>query len=133
RLRPPVADLTSFYLAIAAGGALGGLLVSLLAPVLFDNYYEVHAGMILCGLLLAGNRTGDFIRSVRVKGRLGDEVAASGPRRSWGLGDWRWYSPWCSRPGVRPRPWCSKAVIFTGCLRFSTTNRTNPELIIFCC
>ncbi len=42
RLRPAPRQLTTYYLTIAAGGALGGLFVSLGAPVLFDSYRELH-------------------------------------------------------------------------------------------
>ena len=37
RLRPPPRYLTSFYLMISAGGALGGLSVSLVAPQVFQH------------------------------------------------------------------------------------------------
>ncbi|MFA5264455.1 MAG: fused MFS/spermidine synthase, partial [Opitutaceae bacterium] len=39
-LRPPPRRLTSFYLAVAAGGGLGGAFVALLAPLLFIGYTE---------------------------------------------------------------------------------------------
>jgi hypothetical protein len=38
--RPPPEALTRFYLAIAAGGAIGGAFVALLAPVAFDDVWE---------------------------------------------------------------------------------------------
>ena len=50
RLKPAPAQLTSFYLAISAGGALGGLFVALLAPRLFDDEYELTIACI--GILL---------------------------------------------------------------------------------
>ncbi len=53
RLRPDPRRLTEFYLLIAAGGALGGLFVAVGAPVLFTKYYELHWGLLLCGLLFA--------------------------------------------------------------------------------
>jgi hypothetical protein len=40
RLQPEPARLPKFYLAVAAGGALGGICVVLLAPFLFSDYYE---------------------------------------------------------------------------------------------
>jgi spermidine synthase len=52
RLRPPASFLTAFYLCVSAGGALGGLFVGLLAPVLFDGYYEIRVGIGLTGLLI---------------------------------------------------------------------------------
>jgi len=53
RLRPAPARLTGFYLAISAGGALGGLLVAVLAPLVFTGYYELGAGLVALGLLAA--------------------------------------------------------------------------------
>lgn len=52
QLRPHPKHLTSFYLMIAAGGAMGGLFVALAAPNLFDNYYEMHLSLGLVVLLL---------------------------------------------------------------------------------
>jgi spermidine synthase len=51
RLRPPPRSLTTFYLCISGGGALGGLFVGLLAPILFDDYEEARVGLAL-GILL---------------------------------------------------------------------------------
>ena len=53
RLRPAPERLTGFYLAIAAGGALGGLFVAVVAPRLFTNYYELHWGIFFCAVLYA--------------------------------------------------------------------------------
>jgi hypothetical protein len=39
-MKPASKHLTGYYLAIAAGGALGGALVSLVAPVVFDSLWE---------------------------------------------------------------------------------------------
>jgi spermidine synthase len=52
RLRPPARSLTRFYLCMSGGGALGGLSVGLLAPVLFGDYYEFPLGLGLVLLLL---------------------------------------------------------------------------------
>ena len=52
RLKPHPAHLTSFYLMIAAGGAAGGLFVALVAPALFNNFYELHLSLALVALLL---------------------------------------------------------------------------------
>lgn len=45
RLRPHSRYLTGFYLAIASGGALGGVFVALVAPVVFTGYYELFWAM----------------------------------------------------------------------------------------
>ena len=51
RLRPDPTHLTGYYLMIAAGGALGGLFVAIVAPLIFNNYYELQWGLLLCGAL----------------------------------------------------------------------------------
>ncbi|MFT5042819.1 MAG: hypothetical protein ACI8TX_003812 [Hyphomicrobiaceae bacterium] len=51
RLRPAARSLTTFYLSVSGGGALGGLFVGIVAPVLFDDYYELRLGLALAGVL----------------------------------------------------------------------------------
>jgi SAM-dependent methyltransferase len=51
RLRPAADHLTAFYLAMAAGGVLGGLFAAIVAPVVFDWTYE-HPLLILGAALL---------------------------------------------------------------------------------
>lgn len=43
-LRPDPAHLTSFYLMVSVGGALGGIAVNLIAPYVFDGYWEFQIG-----------------------------------------------------------------------------------------
>jgi hypothetical protein len=52
RLRPEPAELTAYFLTIAAGGALGGAFVGLIAPRLFTEYLELPIG-ILGSVMLA--------------------------------------------------------------------------------
>jgi hypothetical protein len=51
RLKPDPRYLTGYYLMIAAGGALGGVLVAVVAPLVFTDYYELHWGLFFCGFL----------------------------------------------------------------------------------
>jgi SAM-dependent methyltransferase len=53
RRRPAPQHLTSFYVSISLGGALGGIFVGLAAPRLFSGYYEFHLGLALCAALAA--------------------------------------------------------------------------------
>ena len=57
RLRPAPNRLTGYYLLISAGGAMGGLLVSLAAPRIFSGpwsgFWEFQGSLIACGALLA--------------------------------------------------------------------------------
>ena len=52
RLKPDPRYLTHFYVMIAAGGALGGLLVGLVAPHLFNALYEMPLGLAACAVLV---------------------------------------------------------------------------------
>jgi SAM-dependent methyltransferase len=51
RLRPEPARLTSFYLAMSTGGALGGVFAGLVAPVLFDWTWEYPILILAAGAL----------------------------------------------------------------------------------
>ena len=52
RLRPHEQYLTSFYLMVAVGGALGGLFVVLVAPWLFTGYWEFQLAIWTSLLML---------------------------------------------------------------------------------
>jgi hypothetical protein len=54
RRKPHPRYLTEFYLLIAAGGALGGLLVAVVAPLVFSSYLEWPIGMAVSGVLALG-------------------------------------------------------------------------------
>lgn len=45
RLKPSVCRLTSFYLAVSAGGALGGLFVAIIAPHMFRFFTEFQLSL----------------------------------------------------------------------------------------
>ncbi|QSQ22709.1 ferrichrome ABC transporter permease [Pyxidicoccus parkwayensis] len=51
RLRPAPRHLSAFYLWVSAGGVLGGLFVSVLAPALFRAYWEFPLSLVACCLL----------------------------------------------------------------------------------
>ena len=58
RLKPDPRYLTSFYLMVAAGGAVGGLFVGLIAPLIFSGYDEWYlalwGGLVLALAILIG-------------------------------------------------------------------------------
>src|SRR3954467_3913155 len=51
RSRAPARYLTTFYLVVSAGGALGGVLVAVAAPLVFSGYFELGAGLAAVALL----------------------------------------------------------------------------------
>ncbi|MBI3057346.1 MAG: fused MFS/spermidine synthase, partial [Betaproteobacteria bacterium] len=52
QLKPAPRFLTTYYLMISLGGAVGGLLVGLVAPHLLTGYFELGIGLVACALLL---------------------------------------------------------------------------------
>lgn len=46
-LRPDAEHLTTFYLMVSIGGAFGGLFVSLIAPFIFNGYWEFFVGLAM--------------------------------------------------------------------------------------
>jgi hypothetical protein len=52
RTKPAPAHLTLFYLCVAAGGALGGFLVAVVAPSLFPHYWEFHVALAAAVILV---------------------------------------------------------------------------------
>ena len=52
RLKPAPARLTSYFLLISLGGALGGFLVAIVAPAFLSDYRELQLGLWLLSYLL---------------------------------------------------------------------------------
>jgi hypothetical protein len=84
RLRPAPRYLTSFYLMISAGGALGGLFVSLVAPRVFDTHFEwqlcLFGGLILTAVT--------FLSSTGIFQHFDDVTGAATRDRGWSLARW---------------------------------------------
>lgn len=56
--RPPSDQLTSLYLAMAVGGACGGLANALIAPLVFDAHYEFPLGVAAVAAIMPPLREG---------------------------------------------------------------------------
>ncbi len=54
--RPDASRLTSFYIGIALGGALGGIFNALLAPLIFSGFAEYPLALVLALMLLPSAR-----------------------------------------------------------------------------
>lgn len=54
RCKPAARHLTRFYLMVSAGGALGGLFVALICPVIFSTYIEMAIAIIAAFLVAVG-------------------------------------------------------------------------------
>lgn len=58
-IRPHAKHLTAYYLMISLGGALGGLFVVVIAPIIFNTYFELYVGLLMCCLVvLLNDKTG---------------------------------------------------------------------------
>lgn len=53
RSKPAPDRLTAFYLAVSVGGVLGGVLVGVVAPRVFDDYHELPLAFVLTAACLA--------------------------------------------------------------------------------
>jgi hypothetical protein len=53
RLKPDPRRLTGYYLTMSAGGAVGGIMVALVAPLVFSAYFELHIALGACFVLAA--------------------------------------------------------------------------------
>ena len=53
RLKPPPTYLTSFYLVVSLGGAIGGILVSQGAPRIFTGMWELHIVLLMIALIIS--------------------------------------------------------------------------------
>jgi hypothetical protein len=76
--KPAARHLTGFYLMCAGGGALGGVLVGVVAPLVFDSHLEFKLGMLFCYVLSLGAILDDPARWFRGRPRwsLACSVAA---------------------------------------------------------
>ena len=71
RARPDPARLTEFYLSISAGGALGGVFVSLVAPAIFRTYFEWTLALLASFALGAAALYGSLVRPRSLATRAG--------------------------------------------------------------
>jgi len=53
RLKPDPAHLTRFYLMMSLGGAVGAVLVAVIAPLVLPGYFELGIALVLLGALFA--------------------------------------------------------------------------------
>ena len=54
RLQPEPKYLTAYYFIMAMGSVLGTVIVSVVAPLVFDGYWEFHLGFIISWVILLG-------------------------------------------------------------------------------
>ncbi len=54
RRKPDPRQLTLFYLTISAGGAAGGILVGLIAPLVFPHWWEFHLALLAISVIALG-------------------------------------------------------------------------------
>lgn len=75
--KPAPRHLTRFYLALSAGGAAGGLLVSAVAPMLLDHYYELPLLLIATAVVMLVLLKDYFTANLAAWGVLSLAVMAS--------------------------------------------------------
>jgi hypothetical protein len=74
--RPAAEHLTTFYLMVSIGGALGGMFVSLIAPLIFNGYWEFFVALAMTiAILLIVLREKNYVtlseaQSLRARSRF---------------------------------------------------------------
>jgi len=58
RLKPDPAHLTRFYLMMSLGGALGAVLVAIIAPIALRGYFELGIALVLLSLIFTAKLKG---------------------------------------------------------------------------
>lgn len=62
--RPPDHSLTSFYLLVSLGSVIGAVFVNLVAPLIFEGFWELQLAMLACWILVLvlviGNRNSPY-------------------------------------------------------------------------
>lgn len=97
RLRPAASRLTGYYLAIAAGGALGSIFVALVAPLLFADYRELQLGLVLVlyftGVVCLLYRSASLATGPAL-GAFAATLIVPALRAETGLGVMAWFISW---------------------------------------
>lgn len=73
--RPEANQLTTFYVVMSVGGALGGLFNSLLSPVLFDKFSEGGITVFIAVMVVIGGRLNATLPRVALGLAVGASVA----------------------------------------------------------
>lgn len=74
RRKPAAEHLTLFYLLVSAGGALGGVLVAVICPYVFDSFAEMNLALVV-----------GFAISICVAVQSGDKAISPRPSIAMGL------------------------------------------------
>ena len=80
--------ITEYYLLISAGGALGGLFITLIATRYFDEYYEWPLGLLL-SFAIAGGVLGAVANRKRWMGEASPWICSIGVVLATGVIGWR--------------------------------------------
>ncbi|MCX6868113.1 MAG: fused MFS/spermidine synthase [Verrucomicrobia bacterium] len=94
RLKPGTSHLTEYYLLMSAGGALGGLAVSLVAPQVFSTYMEWSLGLAGGFVLVAWVAYRGLVAggSARARLRIGAAIAVISLAGMYFIVNWEFLS-----------------------------------------
>jgi hypothetical protein len=114
--RPAPHFATLFYLVVSIGGALGGVLVALVAPLLLSDYWEYPLGLVCVGLFALGDTRARPARWEWVAGGLSATAMAVG------------LAAWLLNPTAEATTRVEKTRNFYGVLRVGEGNDSRDPL-----
>jgi hypothetical protein len=131
RLRPAADQLTAYYMMISGGGALGGILVSLVAPRIFRTHLEwtigLAAGLIVAVSVCVSNlRSLNFWSTKATRGTLLRLVAVSSLLVLFGVGGLT-TARWLIAGAAISPDTIYKGRNFYGCVSVYEADRDDPE------
>jgi hypothetical protein len=124
RLRPAPRHLTAFYLAISLGGALGGITVGVIAPLVFLLFQELQLGMLAGAVLYLVTRAREQRRALPAPGR---GLAAAASVLVAGLGVTLLAGLWARQSAIQLRDAVETDRSFFGLLRVRELRGRDPR------
>jgi len=70
RRKPPSHQATRFYLSLSAGGAIGGIFVGIVCPMIMNHYWEFHGSLFLGSFVAATLLSQELTRFTRTSSRF---------------------------------------------------------------
>jgi len=76
--RPPVSMIARFYLILSIGGAIGGIIASIIAPQIFNWRWELPIAVAISAFLMMPTSSGDTENKTKITRKIASVIAIFG-------------------------------------------------------